>query len=183
MKARRSETSVKRIAYHQGERTVYVESLDDFWSVRYAESAKSAVRRELSNSGRVREIANQRLFIVELTDEAQRDELLESLRRLLDDGSIEFFTPVLRDPASDLRQILTDEISVRFKEVPSDKQLEAVEKKYGVRVARRNEFVPSQFVVKAPPSSGLDTLEIASRLDAADEVEFAAPNFISEHRR
>jgi len=30
---------------------------------------------------------------------------------------------------------------------------------------------------------GLHTLEVASQLDAAKEVEFATPNFISEHQR
>ena len=183
MEAKKTETRADSISYRRGEKTVFVESLDDVWSVRYTESAKAAVHSALSAFGRVREIANQRLFVVELADDVRRDDLLQSLRQLLNEGAVEFFAPVLRDPASDLRQILTDEINVRFKEVPSDKHLKAVEKKYGVRVARQNEFVPSQFIVKAPQSKGLDTLEIASQLDAADDIEFAAPNFISEHRR
>lgn len=137
----------------------------------------------MSAFGRVREIANQRLFVVELANDAQRDELLESLRQLLDEGAVECFTPVLRDPASDLRRILTDEISLRFKQIPSARDLKTVEKKYGVTIARQNEFAPRQFIVKVKEPEGLRTLEVANQLDAADEVEFAAPNFISEYRR
>ena len=56
-------------------------------------------------------------------------------------------------------------------------------REYGVTVARQNEFVPNQFILKAEQPSGLNALEIASKLDQADGVEFATPNFISEYRR
>ncbi len=170
-------------AYRQGARTVEVESLDDVWAVRFAELAKASVQGALRKFGEVREITSQRLFVVELAKPAQQDDLLAALTSLLDRGDIEFFKPVMCDPESRLQQILTDEISVRFKKVPSAKELKAVEKKYGVIVERQNEFVPSQFIVRTSRSIEGGTLEVASRMDEAEEVEFAAPNFISEHRR
>jgi hypothetical protein len=160
-----------------------VESLDDWWAVRYAEPAREAVRQALQEFGQVREHLPQRIFVVELAKSDRREGLLKILRQLLGDGAIEFFKPVLRDPDSELQQIVTDEISVRFKQVPSARALKAVEKKYGVRIERQNEFVPSQFIVRTAHPEALDTLEVASLLDEAEEVEFAAPNFISEHRR
>ncbi len=181
--SRQAKPSNIRRAYRQGARKIEVESLDDVWAVRFAESAKASVQQVLRKFGEVREIATQRLFVVELAKSAQQDELSAALTSLLDRGDVEFFKPVLRDPESRLQQILTDEISVRFKKVPSAKDLKAVEKKYGVIVERRNEFVPSQFIVKTSRSIEEDTLEVASRMDEAEEVEFAAPNFISEHRR
>ena len=95
----------------------------------------------------------------------------------------ELVTPVLRDRESDLRQILTDEVTVRFKSIQSAEKLKEVERKYGVSVARQNEFVPSQFVLKVDQPSGLRTLDVASALDEADDVQFASPNFVSEHGR
>lgn len=180
---RQAKPSNKHQAYRQGERKVEVESLDNVWAVRFAEPAKASVQEALREFGEAREITTQRLFIVELVKPAQQDDLLTALTSLLDRGDIEFFKPVMCDPESRLQQILTDEISVRFKKVPSAKDLKAVEKKYGVIVERQNEFVPSQFIVKTSRSIEGDTLEVASRMDEAEEVEFATPNFISEHRR
>lgn len=181
--SKQAEPPSKRRAYRQGARNVVVESLDNVWAVRFAASAEATVQKALSGFGEVREIATQRLFVVELSKSAQQGDLLATLRSLLDQGDIEFFKPVLCDPESRLQQIPTDEISVRFKKVPSEKDLKAVEKKYGVVVERQNEFVPSQFIVKTSRSIEGDTLEVASRMDEAEEIEFAAPNFISEHRR
>ncbi len=183
MNTQKSGLRADRISYRQGEKTVWLESLDDVWSVRYAEPARTAIRDALGAFGDLHEIANQRLFIVKLADKKKRDELLESIQRLLDEGAIEFFTPVLRDPASDLRRILTDEICVRFKKVPSAGELKIFEKRYGVTVARQNEFAPAQFIVKVNEPEGLRTLEVANQIEADGEVEFAAPNFLSEYRR
>jgi hypothetical protein len=108
---------------------------------------------------------------------------VKQLQKWVDDGTVEFVTPVLRDEESQLQQILSDEITVRFKSALTSKQLKGVEEKYGVVVARQNEFVPRQFVVKVAQPTGLRTLDVASQLDAADNVEFATPNFISQFRR
>jgi len=53
----------------------------------------------------------------------------------------------------------------------------------GVSVARRNEFVPSQYTLRVARPSGTRTLDIAKRLEARDDVEFAAPNYISDIKR
>jgi len=186
-KAQKSAASTgsknRRASYRQGSEKVYVEPLEDTIAVRYLDESKTKVRKTLSNFGHIRDVQSQRLFIIDFEDESKRDEASKALQELLKSGLIEFFTPVLLDEKSQLHQILTDEISVRFKKVPPSTRLKAVEKKYGVRIARQNEFVPSQFILKTEQPSGLNTLKVASELDAEDEVEFAAPNFISEHRR
>lgn len=179
----RAKASTRRLSYRQGAKTIKVESLAHVWAVRYQAAHRAAVERALNPFGRVQKLPPQRLFVIELANASQRDELLAQLEQLRTAGKIEFFQSVLRDSASKLPQILTDEISVRFKEVPSAKQLKAVEHKYGVRVARQNEFVPRQFIVQTAPAREMNTLEVASQLDAADEIEFAAPNFISEYKR
>jgi len=187
MKPKTSPTRIERAArrafYRQGKRKVYMEPLDNTIAVRYRESAEADVYEVLRSLGQVRLIESQRLLIVEFPDAAHRAAALKQLRPWLDEGVVEFVTPVLRDADSHLCQILTDEIAVRFKSALPAKRLKAVEQKYGVTIARQNEFVPNQFIVKVTQPEGLHTLEVASQLDAADEVEFATPNFISEHRR
>ena len=178
-----ARTSARRAVYRQGTKQVRVESLDNTFAVRYREGAGAVVSEALRAQGQVRAIEPQRLLIVEFPDAARRAAALRQLNRWTDEGLVEFVTPVLRDAESQLRQILTDEITVRFKSTLPSQQLAAVEQEYGVTVARQNEFVPTQFIFKVSQPKGLDTLDIASRLDAADDVEFATPNFISEYQR
>jgi len=183
MKSHPKESTTQRVFYRQGARKIYVEPLQNVLALRYREDAEREVGRALRSLGQVEMMGPQRLAIVEFSDEAQREAASKQLQRWLEAGLVEFVTPVLRDAESDLRQILTDEIAVRFKSALPAERLRAVEHKYGVTVARQNEFVPNQFIVKVAQPAGLHTLEVASQLDAANEVEFATPNFISEHRR
>lgn len=178
-----ARTSARRVSYKQGAREVYVKPLNNTVAVRYREGAESLVYEALRSQGRVRAIEAQRLLITEFPNAARYTEAAKQLQLWEDEGVVEFVTPVLRDEESQLQQILTDEITVRFKAVLNTKQLQEVEEKYGVTIVRQNEFVPRQFVVKVPQTRGLRTLDVASQLDAADAVEFATPNFISEYRR
>jgi hypothetical protein len=173
----------RRIGYRQGAKTVYIEPRDDAWSVRYNQADKASVQRVLKAYGQTSDLANQQTMVVELSNPAQSEELQNKLQQLSEEGAVAAVAPVLRDPDSQMNQIVTDEISVRFTQVPSAQQLKNVEREYGVTVARQNEFVPNQFILKTEQPNGLDTLEIASKLDKADGVEFATPNFISEYRR
>ena len=172
--------------YRQGKTKVYLKRVDDMLAVRYNKSAKAQVRKTLRALGEVddvREIESQRLFIAHFLEGTKEETVLEHLQPLIERGAIESVSPVLRDEESQLLQVLTDEITVRFKSTLAAKERRQMEKKYGLTMARKNEFVPNQFVVKVPQSKGLDTLKVANELDAADEVEFAAPNFVSEYRR
>jgi len=178
----KSKAQSGRRSYRQGKTKVYLQPVDDVLAVRYAHS-KEEVREALSSFGKVRELEAQKVLIVQLPEASEKENALRELQRLMDSGMIDSVVPVLRDEESQLLQVLTDEITVRFKRALPKKEREQVEKKFGFTIARQNEFVPNQFVVKVPTSTGVDALKVANDLDAADEVEFAAPNFISEHRR
>ena len=109
--------------------------------------------------------------------------MVKRLRGWREDGRVEFFTPVLRDAETGLLRILTDEITVRFKpHVPVTRRAE-IQRKLGVRTLRRNEFVPDQRVVRVARPVGLKTLTVARALDRSPDVEYAAPNYISQYRR
>jgi hypothetical protein len=187
MKVTKSRTqatpSARRIVYQQGKRKVVLEQLDDAVAVRCRAGAEATVCARLRSLGRVRAVESQQLLIGELPDATQRAEALKQLQQWVEEGKVEFVTPVLRDMESQLNQILTDEITVRLKSEVSPERLRRLGEKYGVTVVRQNEFVPNQFIVKVAEPSGMHTLEVASQLDAADEVLFASPNFISEFRR
>jgi hypothetical protein len=176
------KTPTGRRSYRHGKTKVYLQPVDDVLAVRYAKS-EVEVRAALSSLGKVKEVEAQKLFIVQLRGVSEKETALQQIQPLIDRGLIDSVVPVLRDEESQLLQVLTDEITVRFKRALPKKQREAVEKKFGFTIARQNEFVPNQFVVKVPTSRGVDALKVANDLDAADEVEFAAPNFVSEHRR
>ncbi len=169
--------------YRHGKSKVYLEPIDNTLAVRYETSGRAQVRKALRALGEVSENKSERLLLVHLPDGMKVETAAEQLQPLLDKGKIESVFPVLLDKESQLLQVLTDEITVRFKPTVRVKERKQVEKQYGLIVARKNEVVPNQFVVKTPGAKGLETLRVANELDAAKEVEFAAPNFVSEHRR
>jgi hypothetical protein len=174
----RGTSSSRRPRHPAGE---LPEELPGTYAVRFREGREAAVRQAVGEQGDVQSIPNQNLLIVSFSDPDRQRVGLESLHHLQDRGAVEFVTPVLLNPSSQLRQILTDEITVRFKQPgPPPERLQS---EYGLTVARRNEFVPNQYVLRLERPRGLKTLEVAKALDQADDVEFAAPNYISEHRR
>lgn len=93
--------------------------------------------------------------------------------------------PVYIEPTSGLRLVTTNEITVRFKHQTSERQQTQLLESLKLQKVRQNEFNSAQFIVT--PTSGVDetvTLELANTLSEQTEwVEFAAPNFIAEHRK
>jgi len=93
-------------------------------------------------------------------------------------------SPVYVDPESSLRAIATLEISVRFKARVSAATLRKLLQSLDLTTLRSNEFNARNFIVtQANQPDEWKTLELANKLSQRDEVEYAAPNFISEHRR
>jgi hypothetical protein len=153
-------------------------------AVRWTGKTPDRVYRALDAFGRVEAIPAHRLLLLHPARGLDRDALDRHLASLHSRGLIEFATPVLRDPDSQLCQIVTDEITVRFRSPTLPRRfLDELSRRCGVRVARRNEFVPNQVVLKVDEPLGRQPLKIAADIDAADEVEFAAPNFISQIKR
>jgi hypothetical protein len=156
----------------------------DLLAIRWREGHESEIRSIVEEFGTSSQLEAQQLVILQPRSTAARREAIVRLESLRDKGAIDFVTPVLREPESRTRQILTDEITVRFHErdLPTAK-VKALLKKFGATLHLRNEFVPNQVLAKVIGTSGLKTLEVASAMDSADEVDFAAPNFVSEIKR
>ncbi len=93
--------------------------------------------------------------------------------------------PVYIEPASKLRMIATREIAVRFKPGVNESRKLNILAGLNLAVIRPNEFNKQQYIV----ASQLDvdetiTLDLANSLAELDEeVEYAAPNFVSEYRK
>lgn len=172
----------RRVVYRQGGRRATVEKLD-LLAIRWNEGHREDVRRALLSFGQIKEFRSQRILVLHPRDRRALGSAPGRLEDLQASGAVEFVTPVLRDPDSDTQQILTDEITVRFRSDKPASEVKNVLKKHGLRLVRRNEFRPNQYVVSVPDPNGLKTLEAAGELDAFDDVEFAAPNFISEIKR
>lgn len=178
----KSKPQTGRRSYRHGKNKVYLQPAGDVIAVRYA-SSKEELRKALNSFGTVKEVEPQQLLMLQLRSSSDKEKVLEEVQPFINSGAAEAIVPVWQDEESQLLQVLTDEVTVRFKRVLPKKAREQVEKKFGFTIARQNEFVPNQFVVKVPISTGVDVLKIADELDADDEVEFAAPNFVTEHRR
>ena len=178
----KSKPQTGRRSYRHGKNKVYLQPVDDVVAVRYARS-KEELREALSSFGHVKEVGPQQLFMVQLRSSSDKERVLVTVQSLIDSGVAEAIVPVWRDEESQLLQVLTDEVTVRFKRALPKKERAQVEKKSGFTISRQNEFVPNQFVVKVSSPSGVDALKVANELDADDDVEFAAPKFVSEHRR
>jgi subtilisin family serine protease len=92
--------------------------------------------------------------------------------------------PVYVEEESQLRVIVTREITVRFKPNTTQAQRTKVLKDLNLTIKQANEFHKYQYIVI--PASDIDesdTIRTANRLSEASEVEYAAPNFVSESRK
>jgi len=93
-------------------------------------------------------------------------------------------SPVYIEHHTQLRVVATREINVRFKAKVTKSQRLKVLKSLHLRILASNEFHPDHYLLV--PSSDIDESEIidlANKLNARAEVEHAAPNFLSEHRK
>ena len=178
----KSKPQTGRRSYRHGKNKVYLQPVEDVVAVRYA-SSREKLREALGSFGTIKDVEPQKLFMVQLRSSSDQKRLLAKVQSLIDSGIAEAIVPVWRDEESQLLQVLTDEVTVRFKRALPKKEREQVEKRFGFTIDRQNEFVPNQFVVKVPVTRGVDILNVANELDADEEVEFAAPNFVTEHKR
>jgi subtilisin family serine protease len=93
--------------------------------------------------------------------------------------------PVYIEAESKLRVIVTREITVRFKPGTTERQRAKVLKSLNLIISDPNEFNPRQYIViPAADVDESDTIRLANILsESKDVVEYAAPNFVSEHRK
>lgn len=92
--------------------------------------------------------------------------------------------PVYVEEESQLRVIVTREITVRFRANVTQSRRLKILKSLDLTIRTTNEFNPRQYVVV--PASDVDesdTIRVANRLSESREVEYAAPNFVSENRK
>jgi subtilisin family serine protease len=77
------------------------------------------------------------------------------------------------------------EVVVRFRPHTSQRTIDALLRRNGMAVKRHSPFVADQRVVSDPnyERAGVDLIGISNSLNDNDEVEFAAPNFVSEYTR
>ena len=160
-----------------------VRTVPNVIAVRYCVGHEEDVRLALGSIGRVELYPAKRMAVLEKPGAARNARLEDTLDELRARKAIDFVTQVLLDLESQTRQVLTDEIILRLKPGRTRRTLQSLGAAHGVKIGRRNEFDPSQYMVKVPKPSGTETLDIARSLDASDDVEFACPNYLSEIKR
>lgn len=175
----RRRVSTPRSAARSSRPTVVPDEI----AVRYAAGRARAVTRALSPFGRLSPYPRQRIVILHRRSRAAAARVRAALAALKQAGDVELVMPVVVDPVSGMRQVLTDEIVLRLKPGRAARALAALEAEHGVTVSRRNEFDPAQYIVKVPKASGTKTLEVARSLGRSADVAFASPNLLTQIKR
>lgn len=158
--------------------------IPDQVAVRYRVGRAENVRARLAALGTTEDQPLSRILILHRAPAVTRRAVDTAVKALQDEKLVEFATPVLLDTESGLRQVLTDEIVVRLKSGHSQQRtLATLKGEHGLKIGRRNEFEPSQYIVRVPHASGTRTLDIAWSLDQRADVEFASPNFLTDIKR
>ena len=157
--------------------------VEDQIAVRYCPGQDQKVREALAQVGKVEEQPSSSIFILHRSPDVSASEVATAIETLKKASKITFATPVLRDPESGTRQVLTDEITLRLKRGSVSRTLEALKAEHGVIVGKRNDYEPTQYIVKVPDTSGTRTLDVARSLDKRDDVEFAHPNYLTGIKR
>ena len=153
-------------------------------AVRYRAGEAEEVRKRLAKLGRAEDQPRSCILILHRAPAVTPGMVDTAIKELQDQGLIEFATPVQIDLASGMRMVLTDEIVLRLKPGHATKRtLKALAAEHGLKVESRNEFEPTQYIVKVPQTSGTRTIDIAHSLDQRADVEFATPNFLTEIKR
>ena len=97
-------------------------------------------------------------------------------------GSLGTVDPVLVGPDGELH-FPTGEVRVRFKEPPSEAELDQFAARYGLRFVKGNEFVPAQMVFARAHPMGVFLPELVEQLARSDAVRAAWANTVSRYRR
>ena len=159
-------------------------TIPDQLAVRYRAGRAQTVRARLTPFGKLEDQPLSRILILHRAPSVTRRAVDAAIKALQDEKLVEFATPVMLDPRSGLRQVLTDEIVVRLKTgQPQQRTLAMLKGEHGVKIGKRNEYEPAQYIVKVPHASGTRTLDVARSLDQRADIEFASPNFLTDIKR
>jgi|GEM_PF-6432651 len=141
------------------------------------------LKKAIGKRGRVEFSAAHEVAVVTCPPGGDPAEIQRSLKQLTREGTLKFWAPLLRDQETGSLQIPNDEITVRFNPKVKPAAVQKLAAAHGMTIARQNEFVKHQFVLKMEKPQGAAMLDAASDLDRETAVEFAAPNFLSEFRK
>lgn len=153
-------------------------------AVRYRAGQAEKVREQLAALGSTEDQPLSRILILHRAPSVTRRAMETVLKALQDKKLVEFATPVMRDSDSGTRMVLTDEIVLRLKSGhATEHTLATLKAEHGLKIGRRNEYEPDQYIVKVPQTSGTHTIDVARSLDGLPDVEFASPNFLTAIKR
>jgi len=148
--------------------------------VALSEAADDSARRALAGLGELQPGA-AKLWMLRLAS-APRDPKAAWSRVLERCPDARWAAPVLRDAGGN-ELLPTGTIAVRFRGRPSDRALEAFAEREGMRLERRNEFVPEQAIFRPRNPREVYLPELVSSLAERPEVTAAWAATTSRYRR
>lgn len=118
-------------------------------------------------------------FLLALKEGLSEDEVLETLSRLEQNDWVKYANPVFGEEGVDMN-VLIDEISVRFKEGVTRKEVEALIAKWkGVEIIKEEGWYNIYLLRVNEKEAGKDALEVANAYHVNPLVEWASPNFLA----
>jgi hypothetical protein len=145
------------------------------------EREPESIARRVGSKGSLEEVKGRKdLMLLRMPDQsADPRTAWEHARKTIGDGGA--VQPVLLDPDGK-SQLPTGEVSVRFRETPSDEQLERFAHEHGLRLLHRNEFVPQQAVFGVVQNDRY-LPDLVDELSASDAARLAWANTIAGYER
>jgi uncharacterized repeat protein (TIGR01451 family) len=123
---------------------------------------------------------NGNIFIFNLSQPFTRDELVQFVRQIRQEGEqlIAQAGLVVRPIEAETPMILTDQFIAEFGPNVSQQEIDAINDLNSVEVVMENPFVENQFLLTVTEASQVDALTMANRYHESDLTEFAHPNFV-----
>ena len=151
----------------------------DTFLVRVAAGQEESATKRLAALGTVKDAGEAGLMLVQLSgsEPADAKAVWAKLQKQVGNAEVD---PVLLDETGE-PHFPTGEVTVRFKEPPSDAFLSGFADKHGLKVRSRNEFVPAQVAFQVTRRSYLP--ELIESLKPAENVASVWANTKSRYRR
>lgn len=115
------------------------------------------------------------LWLIELEEGLESEEILELLARLNNESGIDYASPVFQAPSS--RALVTEEIVLKFRRDASPEDIDSFLSSRRLGVIRQDYRLERCYLVSFSSSSGPNPLVVSVELSSNPLVEYCHPNF------
>ncbi|HFA49727.1 MAG TPA: peptidase S8 [Bacteroidetes bacterium] len=127
--------------------------------------------------------ANVTVYKCVATEDAAPTVMRNAIRRTLNkEDAVRFAGRVLKDPATGVIVVYTENLYLQFKDGLKKKDCKAIMKAHGLKVKEDLGVTKNSYFVEAPKGTGLKVFELAEKLLKLPELECCHPELVRERR-